>query len=62
MCCCKIALATRTDDDFDNFDTTKMTYLNILIIPYPFLLYIGSHESQYGGSDSPISKLTVTMP
>ena len=60
--CCKIALSATIDDDFDNVDTIKMTYLKLLIIPHPFLLYIGSHELQYGGKDSSISKLTVTMP
>ena len=62
MFCCKIALAATIDDGLDNFDKIKMTYLKLLIIPHPVLLYIGSHELQYGGRDSSISKLTVTMP
>ena len=58
--CCKIALAASIDGDFDNFHTIKMTYRKLPVIPHPLLLYIGSHELYE--KDSPISKLTVTMP
>lgn len=62
MFCSKVASAATVDDDFGKFGTIKMTYLKFLTIPYFFVMYIGSHELEYAGRDSSISKLTVTVP